>query len=102
MTMDLTARGRQMTGRIGVFFWPYDPAYTARMVALVYNWWNLFVRCAQPDRAREAREQAGQWVDRGREAMNQQKEQFRSAYEAGRQAYHEATTSEGGSSAKNV
>jgi hypothetical protein len=26
----------------------------ARMVALVYNWWNLFVRCAQPQRAREA------------------------------------------------
>ena len=26
----------------------------ARMVALVYHWWNLFVRCAQPDRAREA------------------------------------------------
>jgi len=26
----------------------------ARMLALVYNWWNLFVRCAQPDRAREA------------------------------------------------
>jgi hypothetical protein len=26
----------------------------ARMVALVYNWWNLFVRCAQPARAREA------------------------------------------------
>jgi len=26
----------------------------ARMVALVYNWWNLFVRCAQPERAREA------------------------------------------------
>ncbi len=26
----------------------------ARMVALVYNWWGLFVRCAQPGRAREA------------------------------------------------
>jgi len=26
----------------------------ARMVALVYNSWNLFVRCAQPERAREA------------------------------------------------
>ncbi len=26
----------------------------ARMVALVYNWWNLFVRCAQPEQAREA------------------------------------------------
>jgi hypothetical protein len=27
---------------------------TARLVALVYNWWNLFVRCAEPERAREA------------------------------------------------
>lgn len=26
----------------------------ARHVALVYNWWSLFVRCAEPDRAREA------------------------------------------------
>jgi hypothetical protein len=26
----------------------------ARMVAQVYNWWNLFVRCADPERAREA------------------------------------------------
>ena len=26
----------------------------ARMTALVYNWWNLFVRCAEPTRAREA------------------------------------------------
>ena len=27
---------------------------TARIVAQVYNWWNLFVRCADPQRAREA------------------------------------------------
>ena len=26
----------------------------ARLVAQVYNWWNLFVRCADPQRAREA------------------------------------------------
>ena len=26
----------------------------ARLVAQVYNWWNLFVRCADPGRAREA------------------------------------------------
>jgi hypothetical protein len=26
----------------------------ARHVALVYNWWNLFVRCAEPERPREA------------------------------------------------
>jgi gas vesicle protein len=42
-------------------------------------------------RAREARGQATDWVDRGREVVNQQKDQFRAAYEAGRQAYQEAT-----------
>lgn len=26
----------------------------SRMVALVYNWWSLFVRCAEPERPREA------------------------------------------------
>ena len=53
------------------------------------------------DRARKAREQAADLVDRGREVAKQQKEQFRSAYEAGRQAYHEATAPEGGAS-KNL
>jgi len=51
-------------------------------------------------RARDAREQATDWVDRGRDILSQQKEQFRSAFEAGRQAYQEATTGEGG--AKNL
>ena len=46
-------------------------------------------------RAREARDQAQQWADRDREVVSQQKEQFRAAYEAGRQAYHEATTDTG-------
>jgi len=41
--------------------------------------------------ARRAREQANDWVDRGSDALNQQKERFRSAYEAGRQAYNETT-----------
>ena len=41
--------------------------------------------------ARRVREQAGDWVDRGRDVVSQQKEQFRAAYEAGRQAYHETT-----------
>lgn len=43
------------------------------------------------ERARQAREQAGTWVDKGREYLNQQRDQVRSAYHAGRQAYHEAT-----------
>jgi gas vesicle protein len=42
-------------------------------------------------RAREVREQASDWADRGRDVLNQQKEQFKSAYEAGRQAYHQTT-----------
>lgn len=51
-------------------------------------------------RAREAREQASDWVDRGRGVLNQQKEQFRSAYEAGRQAYQDATVKD--NSAQNL
>lgn len=47
------------------------------------------------NRAREARDQATSWADRGREVVNQQKDQFRAAYEAGRQAYHEATSDTG-------
>src|SRR5580658_9043254 len=42
-------------------------------------------------RAQEVRSQATDWVDKGKDVVNQQKEQFRAAYEAGRQAYHEAT-----------
>jgi gas vesicle protein len=54
-------------------------------------------------RARDAREQASGWVDRGRDVVSQQKDQFRAAYEAGRQAYQEATTTaETGGAAKNL
>jgi gas vesicle protein len=52
------------------------------------------------DRARQAKEQASDWVDRGKDVLNQQKEQFRAAYEAGRQAYSEATTE--GTTPKNL
>ena len=44
-------------------------------------------------RAREAREQAGDLAARGREMYNTQREQFRSAVDAGRQAYREKTAS---------
>ncbi|HEY6768189.1 MAG TPA: YtxH domain-containing protein [Candidatus Sulfotelmatobacter sp.] len=42
-------------------------------------------------RANEAKDKATEWVDRSRDVVTQQKEQFRAAYEAGRQAYQEAT-----------
>jgi len=51
-------------------------------------------------RARDVRSQAEEWVDRGRDVLNQQKDQFRSAYEAGRQAYQETTKDT--STAKNL
>jgi gas vesicle protein len=52
-------------------------------------------------RAREARSQANQWVDKGRDVLSQQKDQFRAAYDAGRQAYHKETA-EDGATAKNL
>ena len=54
------------------------------------------------DRARVARSQANEWVDRGRDVLTQQKDQFRAAYDAGRQAYHEATADGETSAAKNL
>ncbi len=54
------------------------------------------------NRARQAREQASEWVDRGRDVLNQQKEQFRSAYEAGRQAYREEVTAKEGGASQNL
>src|SRR5436305_6097103 len=53
-------------------------------------------------RARDAKEQASQWADKGRDVVSQQKEQFRAAYEAGRQAYHEATSEAGTGTGKNL
>lgn len=41
--------------------------------------------------ARRVRESAGDWIDRGRDTVNEHKENFRAAYEAGRQTYREKT-----------
>src|SRR5438309_10412870 len=41
-------------------------------------------------RARDARSQANDWVDLGREVLNQQKDKFRACCAAGRQASHDA------------
>jgi gas vesicle protein len=54
------------------------------------------------ERARQAREQAGTWADKGRDYLNSQKDQIRSAYEAGRQAYQDATTDEGETAATKL
>jgi gas vesicle protein len=43
------------------------------------------------DRARQAREQAEQWAEKGRDLYEQQKNQVKSAIDAGKEAYREAT-----------
>jgi gas vesicle protein len=53
-------------------------------------------------RARQAREQAGNWADKGRDYLSQQKDQIRSAYEAGRQAYRDATSQDVEGTTPNV
>ncbi len=40
----------------------------------------------------KSKEQASQWVERGKEAVNAQRESIRTAFEAGKQAYREAAT----------
>ena len=44
---------------------------------------------------KERAEQAQQWADRGRDVLNQQKDNLRSAFDAGRQAYRDATQETG-------
>jgi len=48
-------------------------------------------REAVQERARKYKEQAQQWADRGKDVISQQKENIRSAFEAGRQAYRDAS-----------
>jgi gas vesicle protein len=43
-------------------------------------------------RGREARESVNEWVDRGKDVVGRQKDQFTQAVEAGRQAYREASS----------
>jgi gas vesicle protein len=53
-------------------------------------------------RARDARDQAEQWAARGKEVYNAQKEQLRSAVEAGRQAYREKTSGASAGESENL
>jgi gas vesicle protein len=76
---------------VGVLYAPRSGSETRDVIRARAEEGRDYVRT----RAREARGQASDWVDRGRDVVNQQKDQFRAAYEAGRQAYQEATTETG-------
>jgi len=83
---------------VGVLYAPHSGTETREALRAKADEGREYVRT----RARDARQQASQWADRGREVINQQKEQFRSAYEAGRQAYQETTTKEPSTTPQNL
>jgi gas vesicle protein len=80
--------GLGMGALVGVLYAPRSGSETREVLRARAEEGRDYVR----NRAREARDQASEWADRGREAVGQQKEQFRAAYEAGRQAYRETVT----------
>lgn len=73
---------------VGLLYAPQSGAETREILMAKAEEGREFVR----KRTREAREQAEQWAERGKEAYNSQKDQIRSAVEAGRQAYRERTS----------
>ena len=88
--------GLGLGGLVGVLYAPRAGNETREELLAKAEQGREYVR----NRAREAREQASEWVDKGRDVVNQQKDQFRAAYEAGRQAYQETTAETG--AAKNL
>ncbi|HTU41268.1 MAG TPA: YtxH domain-containing protein [Candidatus Aquilonibacter sp.] len=83
---------------VGVLYAPLSGTETREVLRSKAEEGREFVK----ERARQAREQATDWVDRSRDVVNQQKDQFRAAYEAGRQAYQEATSESGSGGSKNL
>lgn len=77
---------------VGILYAPQSGSETREILMAKAEEGRDFVR----KRSREAREQAEQWAQRGKDAYNSQKEQIRSAVEAGRQAYREKTSAGSG------
>ncbi|HET7207418.1 MAG TPA: YtxH domain-containing protein [Terriglobales bacterium] len=82
--------GLGLGAAVGVLYAPFSGEETRRTIREKAEEGRDYVR----GRAREVREQAQGWANRSREAMNQQRDQFKAAYEAGRQAYRDNTTPE--------
>jgi gas vesicle protein len=79
--------GLGIGGLVGILYAPRAGSETREDLKARAEQGREYVRT----RAREARDQASGWVDKGRDVVTQQKDQFKAAYEAGRQAYQEAT-----------
>jgi gas vesicle protein len=77
---------------VGLLYAPHSGSETREILMAKAEEGRDFVK----KRARDAREQAEQLAQRGKQAYASQKEQIRSAVEAGRQAYREKTTASAG------
>jgi gas vesicle protein len=83
---------------LGILFAPQSGSEMREVLLSKADEGKEFVR----NRARGAREQASEWMDRGKDVLSQQKDQIRSAVEAGKQAYRETTTAVADDGAKNL
>ena len=83
---------------VGILYAPQSGSETREILMAKAEEGRDFVR----KRAKDARDQAEQWAEKGKGVYTAQKEQIRSAVEAGRQAYREKTAAAGKGDAENV
>jgi len=79
--------GLGLGAALGVLYAPKSGKETRESILSAAEEGSEFMR----EHARQYREQASDWVEKGKDAVQQQREQLRNAFEAGRQAYREAT-----------
>jgi gas vesicle protein len=87
---------------VGVLYAPKSGAETRAELCNKFEEGREFVSTKFEDgrefvttKAGEVRVKAEDWAQRGKEVLDQQKQQVRSAFQAGKQAYKEATAAEG-------
>ena len=78
---------------VGILFAPRSGDETRELLASRYDEGKDYVS----RRSREAREQAEEYVERGKRVVNRTRDNVTSAVEAGKQAYREAATRGDGS-----
>jgi gas vesicle protein len=79
--------GLGLGAALGVLYAPKSGRETRESILSAAEEGSDFVR----ERARQYREQANDWVEKSKDVVSQQRDQLRNAFDAGRQAYREAT-----------
>jgi gas vesicle protein len=79
---------------IGILFAPKSGKETRQLIKDKADEGTEFLK----QRGTELKQSATEWVDKGKDAINRQKDTLADAVEAGRQAYRERTAPEGSAS----